>query len=114
MCHGTPPLFNSRLAHVSFSSAVPPDGAAFGGDDGTDALRRHAGCGRVLTRFAANQAAHLSVRVVKVDTDALPALAAKHGGSSVPSFVLFQGGKEVHRVTGYKPALLKEVFDKAK
>lgn len=38
--------------------------------------------------------------VAKVDTEAVPALAARFGIQSIPTMVLFRGGKEAARVSG--------------
>jgi thioredoxin 2 len=40
------------------------------------------------------------VRVVKVDTEAAPALAAQHNIRSIPTLALFVGGREVARQPG--------------
>lgn len=40
------------------------------------------------------------VRIVKIDVDANPAAAGKMGVMGVPTFVLFQRGKELWRHTG--------------
>lgn len=47
----------------------------------------------VLEAFAARRANDLTV--VKIDIDAAPAVAARHGIRSVPTLVLFQDGKPV-------------------
>lgn len=39
-------------------------------------------------------------KVGKVDVDAEPELAEKYGVMSVPTFVVFKDGREVHRVSG--------------
>jgi thioredoxin 2 len=44
------------------------------------------------------------VLVVKVDTQALPALGAQHAVQSIPTFVRFDGGSETRRVSGAMPA----------
>ena len=41
-----------------------------------------------------------NVRVAKVDTEAVPALAARFGIRSIPTLALFRGGKEVARQAG--------------
>lgn len=41
-----------------------------------------------------------AVRLAKVDTEAQPALAAPHGIRSIPTLVLFAGGREVARQSG--------------
>lgn len=40
------------------------------------------------------------LQVAKVDVDAEQELAASFGISSIPTLVLFDGGEEVHRVSG--------------
>jgi len=41
-----------------------------------------------------------SIVVAKVDTEALPEVASRFGIRSIPTMVLFRGGKEVNRVSG--------------
>jgi thioredoxin 1 len=49
--------------------------------------------------------------VVKINTEEQSDLAGRFGISGIPTFILFQGGKEVHRVSGAMPlAALKEQF----
>ncbi len=51
--------------------------------------------------------------VVKINSDEQPDLSARFNISGIPTFILFQGGKEVHRVSGAMPlAALKEQFKK--
>ena len=45
-----------------------------------------------------------SVIVAKVDTDALPDVAARVGIRGIPTMILFRGGTEVNRVSGAMPA----------
>jgi thioredoxin 2 len=45
-------------------------------------------------------AARTDVTVAKVDTDAEPGLASQFQIFSIPTLVLFVGGREVHRVSG--------------
>jgi thioredoxin 2 len=40
------------------------------------------------------------VRFVKVDTDAAPLASAKYNIRSIPSLLLFEGGKEKARIAG--------------
>ena len=40
------------------------------------------------------------MRVAKVDTEAVPALAARYGIRSIPTLILFKGGREVARQAG--------------
>lgn len=44
------------------------------------------------------------VVVAKVDTDALPTSGARHGIQSLPTVVLFEGGRERARAVGAMPA----------
>lgn len=44
------------------------------------------------------------VLVVKVDTEALPALAQRFGIRSIPTLAIFAGGREVRREAGAMPA----------
>jgi thioredoxin 2 len=41
-----------------------------------------------------------SAIVAKVDTDAQPELSARYGIRSIPTLVLFRGGREAKRITG--------------
>jgi thioredoxin 1 len=43
------------------------------------------------------------LRVVEVDVDAQPELAARYAVLSMPTFVLFRGGIEVQRLVGARP-----------
>jgi thioredoxin 2 len=44
------------------------------------------------------------VRLIKVNTEQEQALAAQFGISSIPTMVLFRGGREVARASGAMPA----------
>jgi thioredoxin 2 len=44
------------------------------------------------------------VVVAKVDTEALPAVAARFDIRSIPTMILFRGGKEARRLSGARPA----------
>ncbi len=49
--------------------------------------------------------------VVKVNTDEQPDLSSRFGIRSIPTLILFDKGKEVHRVSGALPAeALKREF----
>jgi thioredoxin 2 len=48
--------------------------------------------------------------VVKVNTDALDELGARHGIRSIPTLAVFHGGREVTRTTGARPAADIEAF----
>ncbi len=43
------------------------------------------------------------VTVIKVNTDEKPELSQRFGISSIPTLILFKGGKEVHRLSGAAP-----------
>ena len=43
------------------------------------------------------------MRVAKLDTDAVPEIAARYGIRSIPTLILFQGGVEVARTAGAMP-----------
>jgi thioredoxin 2 len=55
-----------------------------------------------LEALARDRAGHLVV--VKVDTEALPDLAARFGIRSIPSLLLFRDGRLAHREAGAMPA----------
>jgi thioredoxin 2 len=60
-------------------------------------------CGpcRAMAPQFAQAATHLPrVRFAKVDTDAAPKAGALYGIRSIPTMILFQGGREVARVSG--------------
>lgn len=61
-------------------------------------------CKTMAPNFA-NAASQLpEVRFVKVDSDAAPAVSAKYGIRSIPTLVLFEGGREKDRVSGVMSA----------
>jgi len=43
------------------------------------------------------------LKVVKVDTDRAPDLSARYGVQSIPTVILFHGGREVTRLVGLRP-----------
>ena len=55
----------------------------------------------ILENLAARYAGRL--KVVKLEVDNAPALAARHGAQSIPLLVVFESGKEVERVIGAHP-----------
>jgi thioredoxin 2 len=55
----------------------------------------------VLADLAKSHAGHL--KVVKVDVDANPALAARFGAQSIPLLVVMRDGAEVDRIVGALP-----------
>jgi thioredoxin 2 len=48
--------------------------------------------------------------IVKVNTDVLDELGARHGIRSIPTLAVFNGGREVTRTTGARPAVEIESF----
>jgi thioredoxin 2 len=44
------------------------------------------------------------VVVAKLDTESVPEVAARYGIRSIPTFVLFEGGREARRAAGAMPA----------
>ena len=55
----------------------------------------------VLADLAERHAGHL--KIVKVDVDANPALAARFGAQSIPLLVVIRDGREVDRIVGALP-----------
>lgn len=55
----------------------------------------------VLADLAKRHAGHL--KVVKVDVDANPSLAARFGAQSIPLLVVMRDGAEVDRIVGALP-----------
>jgi thioredoxin 1 len=52
------------------------------------------------------------VTVAELDVDANPITASKFGVLSIPSLILFRGGKPAERIVGYKPkAYLRQKID---
>jgi thioredoxin 2 len=43
------------------------------------------------------------LRIAKIDTDAVPEVAARYGIRSIPTLILFRGGSEVARIAGAMP-----------
>ena len=63
-------------------------------------------CGpcRVMSPLLAELAAERDdLRVVKLDTDANQAVAARYGVLAMPTFLLFRNGEEVLRLVGSRP-----------
>lgn len=65
----------------------------------------------VLEEIAAEHAEKITV--AKLDIDAHPSIARDYQIMSVPTLILFQGGRPVKQITGAKPkaALLNELSD---
>jgi thioredoxin 1 len=52
------------------------------------------------------------VTIAELDVDANPQTASKWGVLSIPSLILFRGGKPADRIVGYKPkAYLRQKID---
>ena len=64
-------------------------------------------CGpcRVMAPVLAAAAQELEprLRIAKLDTDAVPEVAGRFGLRSIPTLILFQGGREVARTAGAMP-----------
>ena len=71
-------------------------------------------CGpcRAVAPEMAKVAEHTAGRllVVKVNTDVDPAVGAAHRIQSIPTMAVFQGGREVSRTSGSRPAAAIEQF----
>ena len=66
-------------------------------------------CRQIAPHVDQLAAAHPGVRFVKVDTDALPELAAKHGATVLPTVSFYTGGKPaLPPLQGYKKGSLAE------
>jgi len=61
-------------------------------------------CKMMAPHFASAAAQLPNVRFAKLDTEANPQTSAAHGIRSIPSLVLFRGGREVARLSGAMPA----------
>ena len=48
------------------------------------------------------------LKVVKLDIDEAPAVASSHGIMAVPTVILFKGGAEKTKFTGFRPRLALE------
>ncbi len=55
-----------------------------------------------LEKIASERAGQ--VIVAKVDTEALPNVAARFGIRSIPTMIVFRGGREAERISGALPA----------
>jgi thioredoxin len=51
--------------------------------------------------------------VAKVDADRAPGLSQRFGVRSIPTLILFQGGREVERLVGFDGGALRELARKA-
>ncbi|KOX35196.1 thioredoxin [Saccharothrix sp. NRRL B-16348] len=65
----------------------------------------------VLDEIAAENADKITI--AKLDIDAHPSIARDYQVMSIPTLILFQGGKPVKQIVGAKPkaALLKDLSD---
>jgi thioredoxin 2 len=59
-------------------------------------------------KVASAETGHLVV--AKVNTEEQHALAARHGIQSIPTLILFAGGREVARTSGARPAAAIQAF----
>ena len=57
-------------------------------------------CKTMAPQFTSAASQLPEVRFVKVDSDAAPIASAKYGIRSIPTMILFQGGREVDRLSG--------------
>ncbi len=64
-----------------------------------------------LDRVAASHAG--AWLVVKINTEALPALGARYGVQSIPTMAVFAHGKEAARTSGARPAAAIEAWVKS-
>ena len=55
----------------------------------------------ILDQIATEKGAAL--KIAKLDVDDSPVTAQQFGVMSIPTLILFKGGQEVARVTGFKP-----------
>jgi thioredoxin 2 len=68
-------------------------------------------CRAVAPEIARVAATHAGQWIVaKVNTEALPGLGARLGIQSIPTMAVFDGGREVSRTTGARPASAIEDF----
>ena len=61
-------------------------------------------CKMMAPQFASAASQLPQVRFVKVDSDAAPRASQQYGIRSIPTLILFQGGREVDRLSGVLPA----------
>lgn len=43
------------------------------------------------------------IAVGKIDVDEVPSVAAKYNVMSIPTLIVFENGKEVNRIVGFRP-----------
>ena len=55
----------------------------------------------IVKELAADYAGR--AKIVKVDIDKAPGTASSHGIMAVPTLILFKGGAEAQKMTGFKP-----------
>lgn len=61
-------------------------------------------CKMMAPQFAAAARQLPDVRFVKIDTEACPRASASFGIRSIPTLILFKGGREIGRLSGAVPA----------
>jgi len=52
---------------------------------------------------ALNEEYNGAVKVAKLDVDSAPVISAQYGVLSIPTLILFSGGKPVQRMVGFQP-----------
>ena len=55
----------------------------------------------ILERVA--ESSEISAKIAKVNTDEAPSIAQKYDVSSIPTLIIFKGGKEVEKMIGVQP-----------
>ncbi|MGB8622027.1 MAG: thioredoxin TrxC [Paracoccaceae bacterium] len=72
-------------------------------------------CRMMAPQFAqAAQALAPNARLAKIDTQAHPEVSQRHDIRGIPALILFQGGREVARLAGARPAADIEAFVRSK
>jgi thioredoxin 2 len=61
-------------------------------------------CKQMAPHFATAARQMPEVRFAKVDSDAAPGASVRYGIRSIPTLILFKGGKELARLSGAVPA----------
>ncbi|EDK47070.1 thioredoxin [Acetobacter pasteurianus] len=51
------------------------------------------------------------VKFLKVDVDQSPEIALAYQVSSMPTFLFFKNGEQIHKVVGANPSALKQAID---
>ncbi len=53
------------------------------------------------------------IKVVKVNTDASPIMSRRYQVQSLPTFMMFDGGQPVNRISGASPPAIKSIIEQA-